>query len=60
MLATISPSSLHYDETLATLQYAKRAQSIVNTAVVNEDPEGRIIRGKVHLRLLNPTICKSF
>ncbi|CAL8079385.1 unnamed protein product [Calicophoron daubneyi] len=44
MLATISPSSLHYDETLATLRYAKKAQAIVNKAVVNEDPQGRIIR----------------
>uniref|UniRef100_A0A5K3FL83 Kinesin-like protein n=3 Tax=Mesocestoides corti TaxID=53468 RepID=A0A5K3FL83_MESCO len=44
MLATVSPSSLHIDDTLATLQYVKRAQCIVNNAVVNEDPEGRIIR----------------
>ena len=45
MLATVSPSSLHQDETLATLQYAMRAQSIVNTAVVNEDAKARLIRG---------------
>lgn len=45
MLATVSPSSLHIDDTLSTLHYAKRAQCIVNKAVVNEDPEGRIIRG---------------
>lgn len=51
MLATVSPSSMHFDETLATLQYAKRAQSIVNAAVVNEDPEGRIIRGELLLRI---------
>ncbi|KAL7059599.1 hypothetical protein AAHC03_013584 [Spirometra sp. Aus1] len=44
MLATLSPSSLHYEDTLSTLQYAKRAHSIVNTAVINEDPEGKIIR----------------
>ncbi|KAL5107748.1 Kinesin-like protein KIF13A [Taenia crassiceps] len=44
MLATVSPSSLHIDDTLSTLHYAKRAQCIVNKAVVNEDPEGRIIR----------------
>ncbi|KAF5402050.1 hypothetical protein PHET_04451, partial [Paragonimus heterotremus] len=44
MLATISPSSLQYEETLATLRYAKKAQSIVNNAVINEDPQGRVIR----------------
>ncbi|KAL5960744.1 Kinesin-like protein KIF13A, partial [Taenia solium] len=44
MLATVSPSSLHIDDTLSTLHYAKRAQCIINKAVVNEDPEGRIIR----------------
>ncbi|KAF8561262.1 hypothetical protein P879_02742 [Paragonimus westermani] len=44
MLATISPSSLQYEETLATLRYAKKAQSIVNSAIINEDPQGRVIR----------------
>ncbi|EUB62837.1 Kinesin-like protein KIF14 [Echinococcus granulosus] len=44
MLATVSPSSLHIDDTLSTLHYARRVQCIVNKAVVNEDPEGRIIR----------------
>ncbi|KAF6779295.1 hypothetical protein AHF37_01350 [Paragonimus kellicotti] len=44
MLATISPSLLQYEETLATLRYAKKAQSIVNIAIINEDPQGRVIR----------------
>ncbi|KAA0192208.1 Kinesin protein [Fasciolopsis buskii] len=44
MLATISPSARHMEETLATLNYAKKAQSIVNNAVINEDPQGRVIR----------------
>ncbi|VDM17417.1 unnamed protein product [Hydatigera taeniaeformis] len=44
MLATVSPSSLHVDDTLSTLRYAKRAQCIINKAVVNEDIERRIIR----------------
>ncbi|KER29823.1 hypothetical protein T265_13297, partial [Opisthorchis viverrini] len=44
MLATISPSSLHFDQTLATLNYVKKAQSIVNSAMINEDPRGRVIR----------------
>lgn len=44
MLATISPSADNYEETLSTLRYADRAKRIVNHAVVNEDPNARIIR----------------
>uniref|UniRef100_A0A3B3SXC5 Kinesin family member 7 n=1 Tax=Paramormyrops kingsleyae TaxID=1676925 RepID=A0A3B3SXC5_9TELE len=35
MVACISPSSSDFDETLSTLNYAKRAQNIHNRAVVN-------------------------
>lgn len=44
MLATISPASLHLDETLATLRYACQARTIVNRVKVNEDPHDRQIR----------------
>uniref|UniRef100_A0A3Q3WQ02 Kinesin-like protein n=1 Tax=Mola mola TaxID=94237 RepID=A0A3Q3WQ02_MOLML len=44
MVATISPAADNYDETLSTLRYANRAKNIVNHAVVNEDPNARIIR----------------
>ncbi|XP_039255213.2 kinesin-like protein KIF13A isoform X1 [Styela clava] len=44
MVATISPSADNYEETLSTLRYADRAKRIVNKAVVNEDPNARIIR----------------
>ncbi|XP_035779488.1 kinesin-like protein KIF14 [Anopheles albimanus] len=44
MLATISPASIHRDETLATLRYACQARSIVNRVKVNEDPNDRLIR----------------
>ncbi|XP_020487128.2 kinesin-like protein KIF13B isoform X1 [Labrus bergylta] len=44
MVATISPAADNYDETLSALRYADRAKSIVNHAVVNEDPNARIIR----------------
>ncbi|XP_059086221.1 kinesin-like protein KIF13A isoform X2 [Tigriopus californicus] len=44
MIATISPSSDSYEETLSTLRYADRTKRIVNHAVVNEDPNARIIR----------------
>uniref|UniRef100_A0A0N5B8A5 Kinesin motor domain-containing protein n=1 Tax=Strongyloides papillosus TaxID=174720 RepID=A0A0N5B8A5_STREA len=44
MIATISPSSDNYDETLSTLRYADRAKSIENHAIINEDPNAKIIR----------------
>lgn len=44
MLATISPASDNFEETLSTLRYADRAKRIVNHAVVNEDPNAKIIR----------------
>ncbi|KAL0165208.1 hypothetical protein M9458_040961, partial [Cirrhinus mrigala] len=37
MVATVSPAGDNYDETLSTLR-------IVNHAVINEDPNARIIR----------------
>ena len=44
MVATVSPAADNYEETLSTLRYADRAKRIVNHAVVNEDPNARIIR----------------
>ncbi|XP_071956300.1 kinesin-like protein KIF13A isoform X3 [Antedon mediterranea] len=44
MIATISPSGDNYEETLSTLRYADRAKRIVNHAVINEDPNAKIIR----------------
>jgi len=44
MLAALSPADINYDETLSTLRYADRAKQIVNKAVVNEDPNAKIIR----------------
>ena len=42
MVATISPASDNYEETLSTLRYADRAKRIVNHAVVNEDPNSKV------------------
>ncbi|KZV94023.1 kinesin-like protein [Exidia glandulosa HHB12029] len=42
MIAAISPAD--YDETLSTLRYADQAKKIKNKAVVNEDPNARLIR----------------
>ncbi|XP_066905264.1 kinesin-like protein KIF13A isoform X5 [Halyomorpha halys] len=44
MVATVSPAADNFEETLSTLRYADRAKRIVNHAVVNEDPNARIIR----------------
>ncbi|XP_071144452.1 kinesin-like protein KIF13A [Mytilus edulis] len=43
MVATLSPSADNYEETLSTLRYADRAKRIVNHAVINEDPNAKII-----------------
>lgn len=44
MIATVSPAADNYEETLSTLRYADSAKRIVNRAVVNEDPNAKIIR----------------
>ncbi|KAL5269141.1 hypothetical protein ACHWQZ_G002835 [Mnemiopsis leidyi] len=44
MIAALSPANINYDETLSTLRYADRAKQIVCKAVVNEDPNAKIIR----------------
>lgn len=42
MIAAISQSD--YDETLSTLRYADQAKKIKNKAIVNEDPNAKLIR----------------
>ncbi|XP_074614854.1 kinesin-like protein KIF14 [Acropora palmata] len=44
MIANVSPASTSFGESLSTLRYAQRARTIVNRAVINEDPNARIIR----------------
>lgn len=39
MIATLSPASYNYDETMSTLRYANRAKSIKNKPTINEDPK---------------------
>ena len=48
MIATLSPAADNYEETLSTLRYADRAKRIVNHAVINEDPNARIIHDLRH------------
>lgn len=42
MIAAISPAD--YEETLGTLRYADQAKKIKNKAVVNEDPNAKLVR----------------
>ncbi|KAF9116983.1 kinesin-like protein Klp8 [Mortierella sp. AM989] len=44
IIAALSPADLNYDETLSTLRYADQAKRIKNKAVVNEDPNAKLIR----------------
>ena len=44
MIAAISPSSFNYEETISTLRYASRANSIKNAPKINEDPKDAKIR----------------
>jgi kinesin family protein 1 len=44
MIAAISPADINFGETLSTLRYADRAKQIKNKAVVNEDPNEKLIR----------------
>ncbi|KAF8455639.1 hypothetical protein BGX38DRAFT_1249062 [Terfezia claveryi] len=44
MIAAISPADINWDETLSTLRYADSAKRIKNHAVVNEDPNAKMIR----------------
>ncbi|EIW62237.1 kinesin-domain-containing protein [Trametes versicolor FP-101664 SS1] len=44
MIAAISPADVQYEETLSTLRYADQAKKIKNKAVVNEDPNAKLVR----------------
>lgn len=44
MLATISPSFSNYEQTLSTLRFAQNVKKIKTHAVVNEDPNAKLIR----------------
>lgn len=59
MIAAISPAD--YDETLSTLRYADQAKKIKNKAVVNEDPNAKLVRElKEELEMLRGTLNLMF
>ncbi|KAI5122123.1 hypothetical protein M0805_000771 [Coniferiporia weirii] len=58
MIAAISPAD--YDETLSTLRYADQAKKIKNKAVVNEDPNAKLVRElKEELEMLRARVSGS-
>lgn len=59
MIAAISPAD--YEETLSTLRYADQAKKIKNKAVVNEDPNAKLVRElKEELEMLRGTLKSLF
>ncbi|KAG5639336.1 hypothetical protein H0H81_004057 [Sphagnurus paluster] len=58
MIAAISPAD--YEETLSTLRYADQAKKIKNKAVVNEDPNAKLVRElKEELEMLRARVTGS-
>lgn len=43
MLATLSPASAQYEETMSTLRYAERAKKIQNKAKINESNNNEVV-----------------
>ncbi|XP_052768247.1 kinesin-like protein KIF16B [Mya arenaria] len=44
MIATITPASQYYSESISTLRYAQRAKNIINKPHINEDSNVALIR----------------
>ena len=44
MICAIRPGAKYFDETVSTIKDADRAKQIKNKAVVNEDPQDKLIR----------------
>ncbi|KAJ3798287.1 kinesin-like protein [Lentinula aff. detonsa] len=58
MIAAIAPAD--YEETLSTLRYADQAKKIKNKAVVNEDPNAKLVRElKEELEMLRARVSGS-
>ncbi|KAF8628160.1 hypothetical protein AX17_006030 [Amanita inopinata Kibby_2008] len=58
MIAAISPAD--YEETLSTLRYADQAKKIKNKAVVNEDPNAKLVRElKEELEMLRARVAAT-
>mgnify|MGYP001453346562 FL=1 len=59
-VACLSPCDRFIDENLSTLQYASRAQSIENRAVINVDPTTKLIhRLKKEIKVLRRDLIQA-
>ncbi|GCB65982.1 hypothetical protein scyTo_0004887 [Scyliorhinus torazame] len=60
MVAALSPADINYEETLSTLRYADRAKQIKCNAVINEDPNAKLIRElKDEVTRLKDLLCSQ-
>ena len=44
MICAVRPGAKYFDESVNTLKYADRAKQIKNAAVINENPQDKMIR----------------
>lgn len=60
MIAALSPADINYEETLSTLRYADRAKQIRCNAIINEDPNAKLIRELKHeVERLRSLLCSQ-
>jgi kinesin family protein 15 len=52
IIANISPSLSHLNESISTLEFAKRAKMMRNNATVNEDTLGNVADLKMEIKAL--------
>ncbi|GAM22458.1 hypothetical protein SAMD00019534_056330 [Acytostelium subglobosum LB1] len=58
IIATVSPSELYYSESLSTLQFAQRAKSVRNMAIINEEASGNITLLQMEIRKLKDELYR--
>ena len=60
IIAAISPTCFNYKESLSSLRFVDRAKHIQNVAIINEDPNDRLIRElKEEMRMLRKQVEKK-
>jgi kinesin family protein 15 len=59
MIASVSPASVAFQETLSTLKFAQRAKLIKNQAVVNEETGGSLEGLKAEVQRLKRELLQS-
>jgi kinesin family protein 15 len=59
IIATVAPNADSYSETLSTLRFAKRAKSIRNQAVINEDTDSDVVLLRQQIRALKAQLSQQ-